>query len=59
MYQGEPVCTLIEPGKNHDGNWTAPDILKQLKEKAVPGFEEMLPGMQALFLFDNSTNHGK
>jgi hypothetical protein len=54
-----PVSEIIEPGKNHDGYWQAPDILKQLEEKAmIPAFEQMHPEARGLFMFDNSTNHG-
>ena len=56
VYQS--VKLLIEPGKNHDGYWQATDILKQLEEKAIPGFDEMHPGARGIFIFDNSTNHG-
>jgi len=57
-FNGIPVSEIIEPGKNHDGYWQAPDILKQLEEKAIPAFEQMHPEARGLFMFDNSTNHG-
>lgn len=57
-YQGKPVAQVFEPGVNFDGWWEAKDILRQLEEKAIKGFEEMHgPTAQALFIFDNSTNH--
>ncbi|KAI2511745.1 hypothetical protein MHU86_2639 [Fragilaria crotonensis] len=55
---GIPISVIIEPGKNHDGYWQATDILKQLKEKAIPAFNQMHPEARGLFIFDNSTNHG-
>ena len=54
----KPIAEIIEPGKNHDGYWQAPDILRELELKALPAFEQMHPGASGLFVFDNSTNHG-
>ena len=48
----------ITPGKNADGWWTAPDLLNQITESAIPMFEELHPGCVGVFVFDNSTNHG-
>ena len=53
-----PIAEVIEPGKNHDGYWQAPDILNQLEQKPIPAFEAMHPSATGLFVFDNSTNHG-
>ena len=49
---------VITPGKNDDGWWTAPDLLQQFTQKAIPIFERLHPDCVAVFLFDNSTNHG-
>jgi len=48
---------IIKPGNNGDGYWTNADLVKQVKEKAIPIFEIMHPGCDALFAFDNSQNH--
>jgi hypothetical protein len=48
---------IIIPGKNSDGYWTGAHVAKQLKEKAIPIFELLHPGCEALFCFDNSSNH--
>ena len=47
---------IIYPGANHDGYWDNDDLIDQLKA-AIPIFEALHPGKQALFAFDNSTNH--
>ena len=42
----------------HDGYWTNELLMKQL-DFGITIFEELHPGSQGLFLFDNSTGHGK
>lgn len=49
---------LMEPGVRNDGYWRGKDVVDQLLSRAIPVFEKLHPGCQALFLFDNSTNHG-
>lgn len=41
----------------HDGYWDGKCLLEQLKEKALPVAEQLYPGYQLLFLFDNATSH--
>lgn len=41
----------------HDGYWTSKDIKRQLIEDAIPLFEKLRPNCQALFVFDQSSNH--
>lgn len=53
----ENSAEMIQIGKNHEGFWTVEHLLVQLKEKVIPSFNRMHPGSQALFCFDNSTNH--
>jgi hypothetical protein len=56
---GVPVETLkiIRPGKNGDGYWDNADLVKQVKEQALPIFRILHPDCDALFAFDNSANH--
>ena len=49
---------IIKPGINRDGWWDNEDLCKQLIEKAIPSFNYLHPGKTALFVFDNSSNHG-
>ena len=49
--------TIIVPGKNQDGYWTAANLVDQVKKKAMPIFKILHPDADALFLFDNSQNH--
>lgn len=48
---------IFEFGKNNQGYWTGADLLKQVKEKALPIAEVLYPGYSLLFLFDNATSH--
>lgn len=48
---------IIKPGKNADGYWTNSDLVKQVRQKAIPIFQILHPGCEALFAFDNSQNH--
>lgn len=40
----EKARVIIQPGKNKDGWWKSTDMVKQLKEKALPIFEALHPG---------------
>ena len=48
---------IFEYGKNKEGYWTMLEVVKQL-ERAIRIFEANYPGAQAVFYFDNSSNHG-
>ncbi|CAG8719141.1 33845_t:CDS:2 [Racocetra persica] len=52
------ACVIIYPGSNRDGWWTCNDLINQLTERAIPIFERTHPNKIALFMFDNSSNHG-
>jgi hypothetical protein len=54
----EFATAIITPGKNDDGWWKAEHLVEQFKTKAIPMFEKLHPNCAAVFLFDNSTNHG-
>ena len=45
------------PDTNRDGWWKNEDVVKQVKERAIPIFERTHPGKVALCMFDNSCNH--
>jgi hypothetical protein len=47
----------LKPGVNAEGYWTGEHVVAQLKEDAIPIFNILHPGKQALFMFDNSSNH--
>eukprot|EP00122_Pirum_gemmata_P016386 Pgem_evm2s15317 len=51
------IAEYIKPGKNRDGYWQTPHMLKQLEEKTIRAHKQMHPGKIGLFMFDNSTNH--
>jgi len=51
------ACITMYPGTNRDGWWKNEDVVKQVKERAIPIFERTHPGKVALFMFDNSCNH--
>ena len=48
---------IFEFGKNNQEYWTGADLLKQVKEKALPIAQALYPGYSLLFLFDNATSH--
>lgn len=48
---------IIKPGKNGDGYWKNEDLVKQIRERAIPIFKILHPVSDALFAFDNSQNH--
>jgi hypothetical protein len=48
---------IIYPGSNGDAWWDCEQLIKQVKEQAIPVFEEAHPDCQALFIFDQSSAH--
>lgn len=48
---------IFEFGKINQRYWTGADLLKQVKEKALPIAQALYPGYSLLFLFDNATSH--
>ncbi|EIE76273.1 hypothetical protein RO3G_00977 [Rhizopus delemar RA 99-880] len=49
---------LFKAGTARDGWWTSKHMVEQLKEDATGLFEALHPNCVAVFLFDNSSNHG-
>ncbi|KAG1489580.1 hypothetical protein G6F47_012193 [Rhizopus delemar] len=49
---------LFKTGIARDGWWTSKHMVEQLKEDAISLFEALHPNCVAVFLFDNSSNHG-
>ena len=47
---------IIHPGKNNDGYWGGEDVAKQFR-KAIAIHKEKYPDYDALWAFDNSSNH--
>ncbi|KAG2204123.1 hypothetical protein INT47_011606 [Mucor saturninus] len=48
---------FFKAGVGREGYWKYTDMLEQLQDDAIPLFELLHPGCQAVFLFDNSSNH--
>ena len=48
---------FFEAGANREGFWNSHNLLKQLIDDAIPLFENLHPGCQAVFLFDQPSNH--
>jgi hypothetical protein len=48
---------IIFPGANGDPWWDCIQLINQVKNQAIPIFEEAHPGCQALFIFDQSSAH--
>ncbi|EDR06554.1 uncharacterized protein LACBIDRAFT_300092 [Laccaria bicolor S238N-H82] len=48
---------IIYPGSNGDPWWDSKQLIDQVKNKAIPVFEEAHPGCQALFIYDQSSAH--
>lgn len=48
---------IIFPGSNGDPYWDCLQLIDQVKNLAIPVFEEAHPGGQALFIFDQSSAH--
>ncbi|KAG5462694.1 MAG: hypothetical protein BJ554DRAFT_4024, partial [Olpidium bornovanus] len=53
----EEARVIIQPGTNKDGWWKSMDMVKQLKEQALPIFEALHPNCIDVLCFDQSTNH--
>lgn len=53
----ENARCIILPGINRQGFWKSEDMVKQLRNKAIPIFKALHPNSVALFTFDQSTNH--
>jgi hypothetical protein len=51
------ACKIIYPGSGGDPYWDKNQFLAQVKNAAIPVFEEANPGKQALFIFDQSSAH--
>ncbi|CEP11994.1 hypothetical protein [Parasitella parasitica] len=49
--------TFFKAGSNKSGLGKSEDMLKQLKEDAIPPFVKLHFGRQAIFLFGNSSDH--
>ena len=49
---------LFKAGESRDGWWTSKDMVAQLKDHVIGQFESLHPDCRAVFLFDNSSNHG-
>ncbi|KAG1050699.1 hypothetical protein G6F43_007047 [Rhizopus delemar] len=49
---------LFKTGIARDGWWTSKHMVEQLKEDVISLFEALYPNCVAVFLFDNSSNHG-
>ena len=52
------ATAVITPGKNDDGWWTANDLLLQIREAALPMFEELHPNCVGIFLCDMNLGSG-
>lgn len=48
---------IIYPGSNGNPWWDKKQLIAQVKDQAIPVFEEANPGKQALFIFDQSSAH--
>jgi hypothetical protein len=48
---------FFEFGSMGDGYWGAEDVISHTRDIAIPMFETVFPGYQALFLFDNARSH--
>jgi hypothetical protein len=53
---GSTSFEMLEIGQNKDGFWTGAHLISQLEREMIK-FECLYPDKQALFLFDNSSNH--
>eukprot|EP00474_Spongospora_subterranea_P000816 CRZ01274.1 hypothetical protein [Spongospora subterranea] len=51
------TVVIIKPGKNADGFWTNQDLVKQIREHAIPIFRILHSKSKMLLMFDNSQNH--
>ena len=51
------ASNFFEFGSAGDGYWGAEDVISHTRDIAIPIFEAVFPGYQALFLFDNARSH--
>ncbi|OAD70983.1 hypothetical protein PHYBLDRAFT_171043 [Phycomyces blakesleeanus NRRL 1555(-)] len=51
------MIKVFRPRADRDGYWMSADMLKQLKNNIIPLFELFHPECNAVFSFDQSTNH--
>lgn len=51
------ACLIMLPRTQYDGWWEAEDLLKQVKERALPIILSSISGKQALFDSDNTMQH--
>lgn len=56
--QGWSSRTLFKAGDSREGWWNHKHMVEQLRENAIGLFDSLHPGCTAVFLFDNSSNHG-
>ncbi|OAD70085.1 hypothetical protein PHYBLDRAFT_71524 [Phycomyces blakesleeanus NRRL 1555(-)] len=58
-YSGDNKEVVEEPKVLHrrDGYWTSDNIIKQLTKDVISLFELLHPDSQAVFIFDQSSNH--
>ena len=47
----------MKPGKQYEGYWDNEDLVNQLKNEVFALMEEMHPGKELVWIFDNSSNH--
>ncbi|KAG2191293.1 hypothetical protein INT47_005117 [Mucor saturninus] len=50
--------TKFKAGDSREGWWTYKHMVEQLEENVIGLFDALHPGCKAVFLFDNSSNHG-
>lgn len=48
---------IFEYGKNNDGYWDGPKLLKQVVKKAIPIVDDLYPGYSLFFMFHNAISH--
>jgi hypothetical protein len=56
--EGWTSRTLFKAGDGREGWWTYKHMVDQLEQNAIGLFEALHPDCTAVFLFDNSSNHG-
>jgi hypothetical protein len=52
------AATVIFPGAKGDKWWDMEQLCHQVAQIAIPIFEKLHPGLQAVFVFDCSSAHG-
>jgi transposase len=56
--ESDDAATLIFPGAKGDKWWDMEQLCHQVAQKAIPIFETLHPGLQAVFVFDCSSAYG-